>query len=184
MAAAQALLPQGAPIAFIHRYITRPADAGGENHVSLGSDMFSLLRERGLFSLSWESHGFSYGIGREIDLWMEAGLTVVVNGSRAYLAQALRRYPDLLPVLVCVPAHILRMRLQDRGRECGEDLGRRLKRAALKVPPVPGLVRIDNSGLLSTAANDLAALLLAAAAYSHGRESHQSSQQEVQEHAQ
>lgn len=154
-------LPAGAPVAFAHRYITRPRDAGGENHVETAPAAFALLLQRGLFGLHWESHGLLYGLGREIDLWMDAGLAVVANGSRAALATALRRYPDLVPVLVTVPEDILRQRLLARGREAGEDLEERLARAALQVPEVPGLVRLENSGELRAAAGKLAALLLA-----------------------
>ena len=73
-----------APIAFAHRYITRPADAGGENHVALSRAEFALRRAHGLFAFHWQAHGNDYGIGREIQAWRAAGLTVVVSGSREH----------------------------------------------------------------------------------------------------
>jgi ribose 1,5-bisphosphokinase len=66
-----------------HRYITRPADAGGENHVRLSPAEFAARRAAGLFALSWESHGLGYAIGGELDLWLGRGLVVVVNIARA-----------------------------------------------------------------------------------------------------
>lgn len=163
LAEARRQLPAGAPIVFAHRYITRPRNAGGEDHVEIAPAVFALLLQRGLFGLHWESHGLLYGLGREIDLWMDAGLAVVANGSRAYLATALQRYPDLLPVLVNAPEELLRQRILARGRESGRDLDERLARAALPIPEAPGLVRLENAGELRAAAGQLAALLLSMA---------------------
>lgn len=94
---------------------------------------------------------------------MDAGLAVVANGSRAYLATALQRYPDLLPVLVSAPEELLRQRILARGRESGHDLDERLARAALPIPEAQGLVRLENAGELRAAAGRLAALLLSRA---------------------
>lgn len=49
-------LPAGRPVIFAHRYITRPADAGVENHVALSPAEFRLRREAGLLCFSWDSH--------------------------------------------------------------------------------------------------------------------------------
>ena len=160
MADARLRLAAEAPVIFAHRYITRPADAGGENHVALSREEFGLRLARGLFVLSWESHGLAYGVGREIDLWLGKGLTVVLNGSREALPKALRAYPDLLPMLVSVPEDELRRRLGGRGRESGADMERRLARAMMIVPEVPGLVRFDNSGPLTERGRVLADLIL------------------------
>jgi ribose 1,5-bisphosphokinase len=159
MAEARLRLPAEAPVVFAHRYITRPADAGGENHVALNRAEFELRLANGLFALSWESHGFAYGIGREIDLWMEAGLSVVVNGSRGAMSAALKAYPELLPVLIDVPEHILRERLSARGREDGGEIEARLVRARMAVVETPELVRFDNSGPLSERGQALARLI-------------------------
>ena len=167
MGEARRALPPEKPVAFAHRYITRPADAGGENHVSLSRAEFGLRLSRGLFALSWESHGFAYGVGREIDHWLGLGLTVVLNGSREALPAALRAYPDMLPVLVTVPADELRRRLGGRGREDGAEMERRLARARMIVPEVPGLVRFDNSGPLPESGRALAGLILET--LDHGR---------------
>lgn len=160
MADARLRLAAEAPVIFAHRYITRPADAGGENHVALSRAEFGLRLARGLFALSWDSHGFAYGVGREIDLWLGKGLTVVLNGSREALPAALCAYPDMLPVLVTVHEDELRRRLRGRGREDVADMERRLARARMIVPEVPGLVRFDNSGPLTERGRALADLIL------------------------
>lgn len=69
-------------VCFAHRYITRPASAGGENHIALTEEEFLARQSAGLFAMNWYSHGYHYGIGIEINQWLALGLTVVVNGSR------------------------------------------------------------------------------------------------------
>lgn len=160
MAEARLRLSAEVPVVFAHRYITRPADAGGENHVALSRVEFQLRLSRGLFALSWESHGFAYGVGREIDIWMEAGLSVVMNGSRTALSRSLVAYPELLPVLVDVPDQILRERLSARGREDTVEIQERLERARITVIETSALVRFDNSGALSERGRALAELII------------------------
>lgn len=160
LAYARSELPARAPVAFAHRYITRVATAGGEHHVALTRDEFALRRDLGLFALHWESHGLLYGIGREVDLWRDAGLTVVVNGSRAYLDTAAEAYPEIVPVAITVRPEQLRARLEARGRESAAEIDERLARAAAFAPHHPRLVSIDNSGPIAEAGDRLAALLL------------------------
>jgi ribose 1,5-bisphosphokinase len=146
-----------ARIAFAHRYITRPATPDAENHVALSFDEFEARRHRGWFALHWRSHGLSYGIGREIDLWQAAGIAVVINGSRAYLAEAAARYPELRPVLISAPADVREARLRARQRETGAALAERLD----SHPAIdhPRLATIDNSGELRSAGRALSDLL-------------------------
>ncbi|WP_172379298.1 ribose 1,5-bisphosphokinase [Vibrio sp. Vb339] len=114
-----------------HRYITRAADAGGENHVELSDDEFFIRYSRNMFAMSWQAHGMSYGIGQEVYQWMDAGLSVVVNGSRAYLDAARELFGErLVPVVVSVNPEVLEARLRARGRESEAQIALRLKRAA------------------------------------------------------
>ncbi|MDP2759008.1 MAG: phosphonate metabolism protein/1,5-bisphosphokinase (PRPP-forming) PhnN [Sideroxyarcus sp.] len=122
-------LAQDANVVFAHRYITRPQDAGGENHVALSEDEFESRVARKLFPLHWHSHGLRYGVGSELNHWLAKGLTVILNGSRAYLHEASRRYPELVPVLIEVSPAVLRERLRGRGRESAADIESRLQRA-------------------------------------------------------
>jgi ribose 1,5-bisphosphokinase len=145
----------GDEVVFAHRYITRPANAGGENHVQLLPDEFQARLKLGLFALNWDSHGFRYGIGHEIDTWMEAGLNVAVNGSRAYLSKASKQYPNLRPILITVDPNILQQRLIDRGREPAEEIKKRLNQADIYEVQHPRLERINNSGELSQAGEQL-----------------------------
>ena len=144
-------------IAFAHRYITRPALADAENHIALTPVEFAARRRAGWFALDWESHGLSYGIGREIDSWRADGIAVVVNGSRIHLAEAAARYPEIRPVLITAPEDIRRARLRKRNREAGLALAERLEDHVEVLHP--RMVRIANSGAVAEAGKALASLL-------------------------
>jgi len=146
-------------VIFAHRYITRPADAGGENHVALSPAEFTSRCRLGCFALDWQAHGLSYGIGAEIDLWLQSGVNVVINGSREHYVATLATYPDLVGVLIEVSPPELAVRLARREREAGAALDARLQRACLSVTEHPGLVRIGNDGPLEVAGERLVALL-------------------------
>ncbi len=129
MSYARHRLANESQVVFAHRYITRSADAGGENHVALTQEEFDSRRRAGLMAMHWESHGHAYGLGIEVNQWLAKGITVVVNGSREYLETAAQRYPELVPVWVEVSPEVLRARLQARGREGAEEIEKRLARA-------------------------------------------------------
>lgn len=145
------------PIIFAHRYITRPADAGGENHIYLTPEEFASRRDKGLFALYWESHGNHYGIGAEIDQWMDRGFDVAINGSRQYLSEALQRYTVLQPILIEADPEVIRRRLEGRGRETREEVQRRLIRQA--GTRAEDAIVIRNDGPLEDAGNQLVTTL-------------------------
>ncbi|MEQ1668023.1 MAG: phosphonate metabolism protein/1,5-bisphosphokinase (PRPP-forming) PhnN [Sulfuriferula sp.] len=150
MRAARAALAGDANVIFAHRYITRAADAGGENHIALSDQEFDARLAQGLFAMHWHSHGLRYGLGCELNHWLAKGLTVVVNGSRAYLDQAVSKYPEIKPVLIDVTNEILRARLQARGRESITSIEARLDRAiAFRNLHHPSMLRLLNNAPLS-----------------------------------
>ncbi len=132
-----------------HRYITRPAAAGGENHIALSEAEFSERLQHGSFAMHWHSNGLSYAIGSEVDLWLERGINVLVNGSRGWLSEALEQYENLVPVWVRVEPEMLRQRLETRGREDQTAIEARLARnTELEQAMPPGTLFVDNSGSL------------------------------------
>jgi ribose 1,5-bisphosphokinase len=151
------------PVAFAHRYITRPDIAGHESHVALSETEFDQRLSAGLFSMHWAAHDLRYGIGIEIDAWRAAGLTVVVNGSRGYLDEAARRHADLRPVLVSARLDMLRRRLEARGREQSADIESRLARAETLSVRHPALAVVDNSDTIAVGGARLLALIEAIA---------------------
>lgn len=129
MSFARHTLAADSNVVFAHRYITRPHTAEGENHVALSEAEFNSRLTKKLFSLHWDSHGMRYGIGCELNQWLSKGLTVILNGSRAYLPEASKNYPELTPVLIEVSTDVLRTRLLARGRESATEIDSRLLRA-------------------------------------------------------
>lgn len=156
---ARLLLAAAAPVVFAHRYITRPAEMGGENHVALSVDEFALRRAHGLFAFHWQAHGNHYGIGREIHAWRKAGLTVIVSGSREHFQKLASDDDDTYPVLITAPAGRLAERLAARGREDGEAAAARLQRSTAYEVIDPRLVTIVNDGALDAAAGALVSFL-------------------------
>lgn len=153
-------LAKDANVVFAHRYITRPADSGGENHVALSEDEFESRVRLNLLPLHWHSHGLRYGIGCEMNHWLAKGLTVILNGSRAYLQEASRRYPELVPVLIEVSPAVLRKRLQGRGRESADDIEARLQRAGEFASLQHGkLLRFNNDSPLHTTGPEFVELI-------------------------
>jgi ribose 1,5-bisphosphokinase len=149
-----------APVFFAHRYITRPAEAGGENHVALTRGEFAQMRMLNLFALSWESHGHGYGLGLEINCWLQRGANVVMNGSRGFLPDATQLYPEnLCVVLIEVNPHVLRARLQTRGREPADEIEVRVARATAFEVTHPALIRIQNDGRLEDTGEELVSVL-------------------------
>lgn len=137
------------PVLFAHRYITRPVEAGGENHICLSTEEFRLRQELGLFALHWHSHGNYYGIGTEINGWLEKGVRVVVNGSREYLPFTREKYPNLVVLWVSVSPERLYERLVARGRESEPAIQSRLERASqFSVPDHPYCIQICNDTTL------------------------------------
>lgn len=150
-----------APVLFAHRYITRPPTADGENHIALSSAEFTQRHAWGCFALDWESHGCRYGIGVEIDTWLAAGASVVMNGSRAFLERAAQRYGERLSLVeIQVDAQVRAQRLASRGRESGEALDQRVAHRVQWTPPdgIP-LTVIANNGTLAQAGDALVAVL-------------------------
>ena len=156
---ARSMLSIETPVAFAHRYITRPADVGGENHVALTRAEFALRRAHGLFAFHWHAHGNDYGIGREIEAWRAAGLSVVVSGSREHYEKVTGSDPDLHPVLITAAIDKLRARLAARGREDAGAAASRLARSDAYTVNDARLVTIVNDGTLDAAAEAFVRLL-------------------------
>ncbi len=167
IAAASKIANKNNRLYFSRRYVTRIAVSdNGDLPVSDNGDLpvsafaFAHYRQNGFFALDWDAHGFSYGIAATINTPLRAGLTVVVNGSRAYLPVALAKYPAMTVVHVSVPPQVAHARLIARGRENAASIAGRMGRTPPLPVPATQLVNIDNSGALETAAQALVGVLL------------------------
>ena len=148
------------PVGFARRYITRPPARDTEAFISVTDTEFEQLSKAGRFALQWQAHGLKYGIDNEINRWLGQGINVVMNGSRAYLEEARKQYPELVPVLVETSPEVLAQRLKRRGRETEQQITRRLHRAGEFSPGrTSELIRIDNSDSIEKAGSQLIHLL-------------------------
>lgn len=166
MAGARAALEGDARFRFVQRSITRPAEAGGEDHLPLSPEEFEARRAAGGFALWWGAHGLRYGIPADIAGDMAAGRVVVANLSRTVLAEAAALLP-LLVLEISAPIGVLAARLAARGREEAADIAARLAREA----PLPAglrVARVTNDGPVEAGVAAVLAVLRGAAAQEIG----------------
>ena len=132
------------------RYITRQTSEFEDNYF-ITPEKFKEMQKQGKFALEWHSYGLDYGVSVEIDEWLKNGHPVIVNVSREVICDAREVYENVKTVFIEVPSEITLKRIKMRGRECGENLKERAKRARTnqKLQGVDFVV--DNSGELDDA---------------------------------
>ena len=82
----------------------------------------------------------------------DRGHWVLLNGSRAYLPEALARFPGLVAVHITASPQVLRERLLARGRETREEVEARVQRAlAYSPPPGAASLEVHKDGVLGDA---------------------------------
>lgn len=157
-------LPGDSSVRLACRTITRPANAGGESHRAATDAQFEDQLTRGEFALHWHANGHRYGIGREIEDWLSAGATVVVNGSREHLSAARSKFPQLEAVHVTAPDAVLQTRIARRGREKPREAAGRLARNShLSAATRSAALLLVNDGPIEIAGAQLARFLTGSA---------------------
>ena len=137
-------------VVFPRRDITRPAEAGGEDHAPVAVDEFRARRTAGAYALSWEAHGLGYGVSAGVLDDLAEGRTVVVNVSRGVIDEA-RRLARVRVLSLTVPADVLRQRLAARGREGAADIEARVARAEAFSVTGRDVVTVVNDGSVESA---------------------------------
>ena len=146
------------PFYFARRTITRNHPQSNEDHEALDVSHFESLLHSNAFALNWFANGLQYGV-RHIELApMSEGTWVMVNGSRAYLEEAKRRFPGLTVLHITAPTEVLRARLLARGRENEQDIEARLSRSP-DIEPEPHDLCVSNGGSLVDSLDTLKNLL-------------------------
>ena len=149
-------------IHLVRRLITRPADAGGEQHEALSESEFETRLRAGDFAVDWTAHGLRYGIPASVRDELAKGHVVIANGSRAVLDRFKDAFPSLLIVNIAARPEILAERLGKRGRETTADIALRLERAeSVGIHERFSSVTIDNSGPLETAGEHFLSIIKA-----------------------
>ncbi|MDX6748671.1 phosphonate metabolism protein/1,5-bisphosphokinase (PRPP-forming) PhnN [Geminicoccaceae bacterium 1502E] len=146
-------------IEFPRRFVTRPAEAGGEDHLPLCDETFARMEAAGAFALSWRAHGLAYGVPASIAQDLATGRSVVVNVSRAVIDEARRLFQPLRVLVVTAPPAVLAARLASRGREDAADIEARLARGGRYELAGSDVVTLINDGPLETAIERCVALL-------------------------
>lgn len=146
-------------VLFVRRAITRPADAGSEDHVAMTDGEFDAAIDEGKFALTWAANGLRYGLPRAIEHHLAEGKLAVVNGSRGAWSIIQQVFPSAVAVEIRVDPDILAKRLEARGRENASEIEARLARAAALESRFEADVIIDNSGELQTAGSALVAYM-------------------------
>jgi len=140
---------------FARRVITRGADAGGEDHISVSEGGFEAMDRAGSFAVSWTAHGLKYGIPAAVLQELSQGNIVIANGSRSVLDRFRAAFPRLTVINVTARPEVLAERLEARGRETRADILKRLERGSLIVDGDYDVVTIDNSGTVDEAAHQM-----------------------------
>lgn len=159
MTGARAALRPDDNVVFPRRFVTRLSNPDAEDHVSMTEMEFAVAVADGAFALWWRAHGNSYGIGRFIESHLDSGATVVINCSRASVADACNRFPHVTVVEITAPEDVLVSRIVARGRETAEQARDRVKRKVPDYPAGARVLRIVNDGTLERAVGQFCAIL-------------------------
>ncbi len=156
---ARAALAGDPDFVFARRVITRPADAGGEDHQPATDDEFDARQRSGGFMISWRAHGLSYGLEKSLEDDLARGRNVVANMSRAILPEIVARFPSHKVVGITATPEILAERLARRGRESAPEITERLTQKADRYPPGAKRITLKNDGSPEEGVTRLLAIL-------------------------
>lgn len=138
-------------VLFVRRVISRPADAGGEDHDGVTEAEFRRRDGEGAFCVTWRAHGLHYGLPASVLAHVEAGGIAVANGSRKALDRIADRFARVRVVEITAAPDVIARRLAARGRESGAEITARLNRSVPVCRGTAEAVTLDNGGPLDVA---------------------------------
>ncbi len=156
---ARRLLADDPRFFFPRRAITRPADAGGEDHIAVSDQDYDAILAHDGFALHWQAHGLRYGISRGIERDLALNRSVVVNASRTMIETAQHLYPGTQAIFVTASPQVLAERLAARNRETHDAILARLNRKTPLPTTGDGIWHVRNDGTADTAINAFVAIL-------------------------
>lgn len=144
---------------FPRRCITRPADAGGEDHIAISEAAFAKARDAGRYCLHWQAHGLSYGLPVDVTDALAIGHTVIANVSRGVIAEARQRFAPLRVLSIEAAPAVIAARLAARAREDAAGQDRRLQRMTRGFADGDDVVRFVNEDAPAVAVDAFTGLI-------------------------
>ena len=149
MDGARAQLPEK-EFLFAKRVITRPPGMVGEDYVSCDPSTFTQKKNSGEFLVTWQAHGYQYGLEASLINHQQQGKHVLANGSRAMVNELSHTVDNLVVVLVTAPIDLLAKRLVKRGRETEAEIQKRLTRESVPLPDHVEVLTVSNDTSLES----------------------------------
>ena len=143
---AKALYAGDSRFRFLRREITRPAEAGGEDHIPISRGAFETRKQAGHYVFSWGAHELQYGVTRDQLDPLDQGCSVIVNASRSIIPDVRKAFPGLCVLSINASESVLEKRLIERGREDSDDIRRRIDRASAFTVSGSDVIEICNDG--------------------------------------
>jgi len=148
MDGAKTVLPKDQYV-FAKRVVTRPPGQVGEDYESCTESEFAARKHNNEFLMTWQAHGFEYGLTKSLAREQAAGHHVIANCSRQSLKDLQKAVSQLVVLSIWASPETLAKRLHKRGRETAQEIALRLKREAGQTPPGLKVVMVDNNGTLA-----------------------------------
>lgn len=146
---------------FPTRLITRPADAGGEEHHSISNADFVQSVRDDRFSLWWSAHEMHYALPEDVYSALRHGKNVVANISRSMVQEAVKRFNRVEVIEITADAEKIKQRLMTRGRENeAEIMVRQLREISLDWAEDIAVTSISNNDSISEAEDKFIKVLL------------------------
>lgn len=139
----------GKPFVFAKRVITRPPGMIGEDYQSCDPDTFATRKAQGDFLITWQAHGYDYGLERTLLEQQANGKHIVANGSRCSVDAIRQVVTNLVVIFVTAPTDLLAERLAKRGRETLPEIKQRLARQARRLPEDVEVITVHNDASLT-----------------------------------
>ncbi len=157
---ARVILGTSGRYVFARRVITRPADAGGEQHEAASEGDFTAREQAGDFLITWGAHGLRYGLPIGLLDALRSGRHVIANGSRATIGEIAKRVPRLVVVSIRADRTLLEKRIAARGRESGDAVAARLnRRIGDALPEDVEVLHVENDGTIEEGVQKLVSTL-------------------------
>lgn len=141
----------------VQRVITRPLIKDDEIHKPCTVEAFKKQIDQNRFLFYWFANGYYYGIPQEAITKAPPHTALLINGSRAYLETALKRYANLFVLEICADPKVVEARLRMRNREPEKEIKARIQRTQALSNQIQNKIhkRIQNSTTVNNAALEM-----------------------------